>query len=219
MLDLTNKKFGRLSVIKRFGKDKYNNIIWECRCQCNNIVHAITRNLKNGNTKSCGCLQKEKLKLTHIMNTKHGHYKNGKESKIHRTWEAMLNRCNNPNNKDYKNYRGRGITVCYRWSNKKNGFKNFLEDMGEPPSKYHSIDRINNNDGYYKENCRWATNKEQQRNTRKNYLMTLNGKTQCLAAWAEEYNINYNLLWQRVYKQKWSVGKALTTPIKKRNQK
>lgn len=127
----------------------------------------------------------------------------------------MIQRCTNPNDKRYKNYGGRGITVCKRW---RNSFEKFLEDMGEPPTKEHSIDRINNNGNYCKSNCRWVTRKEQNRNKRNNRLITYKGKTQCLIEWAEEYNINYDTLWCRIYKYGWPIEKALTTPVKKRRK-
>lgn len=121
----------------------------------------------------------------------------------------MIQRCTNHNNKSYHNYGGREITVCKEWRK----FENFLEDMGEPPKGY-QIDRINNNEGYYQANCRWATRKQQQRNTRNNHLISYKGKIQCLSAWAEKIGIPYGTLKSRFYCN-WSIEKALTTPVKK----
>jgi len=121
----------------------------------------------------------------------------------------MVERCTNTNNKDYKYYGSRGITVCKRWMK----FENFLADMGESSMGY-QIDRIKNNHGYYKENCRWVTSKNNNRNRRDNRLETLNGKTQCIAAWAEEIGINKNtILWR--LNHGWSVEKTLMTPTRK----
>lgn len=142
-------------------------------------------------------------------NLKHGHAKTGKETKTHRTWKAMKRRCININDKKYKDYGGRGITVCERWLK----FENFLEDMEECPPGL-SLDRIDNSLGYYKENCRWSTQKEQTRNTRKNVNIIFNGKTQCLSAWAEEYKISPGTLWCRIYKSNWTIERALMTPTK-----
>jgi len=142
---------------------------------------------------------------------KHGYTR----SKIYNIFNAMLNRCNNLNHEYYKNYGGRGITVCNRWSNKKNGFENFLEDMGKPPSAKHQIDRIDNNLGYYKENCHWVLSKNNNRNKRNNRFFTYNGKTQCLIDWAKEYKINYVTLWCRIYRHRWLIEKALTVSVRK----
>jgi hypothetical protein len=126
----------------------------------------------------------------------------------------MFSRCSNPNNRFYHAYGGRGIVVCERW---KSSFKNFLSDMGEAPSGK-SIERIDNNKGYCKSNCKWATRKEQQRNMRSNHLKTFDGETKCIAEWAEEFNIKPVTLWSRLYKYGWSIEKALLTPVKNKNK-
>jgi hypothetical protein len=92
----------------------------------------------------------------------------------------MMNRCNNTKIYAYKNYGARGITVCERWANKKDGFPNFLKDMGKCPGQEYSLDRINNNLGYYKENCKWSTRKEQARNRRSNNIIEINGVNKCI---------------------------------------
>ena len=117
----------------------------------------------------------------------------------------MIQRCINPNDKKYPLYGSRGIRVCKQWEK----FENFLKDMGECPSGY-SIDRTDNNKGYNKENCRWATPKEQARNRRNNHMISYNEKTQCLAAWTEETGIASSLISWRI-KNGWSTEKALTT--------
>lgn len=117
----------------------------------------------------------------------------------------MLQRCNNPNQKHYKNYGGRGITVCERWLK----FKLFMEDMGVRPDGM-SIDRIDNEKGYYKDNCRWTTRKTQQRNTRSNRLISFNGEIKTLAEWAEIKKLGYSTLQTRIWRG-WSVERALLT--------
>lgn len=119
----------------------------------------------------------------------------------------MLKRCRDPNQTSFKNYGGRGIAVCTRWHD----FKNFLEDMGERPSLDYSIDRIDNNGNYELSNCRWATRKEQRRNSRASKYLTFNGKTQSLAAWADELGLSYTRTRARL-RLGWSVDRAFTAP-------
>jgi len=116
---------------------------------------------------------------------KHGHYKD----RTYQSWDHMIQRCTNPRYKQYKDYGGRGITICDRWKK----FVNFLEDMGERPLKC-SLDRIDNNNGYYKENCRWINTVTNNRNKRNNNLITHNGKTQCLITWANEMKMSYQII-------------------------
>lgn len=124
---------------------------------------------------------------------------------------AMVHRCTNKNHHKYKDYGGRGITVCARWLE---SFKNFYEDMGERPSMDHSLDRIDNNEGYSIDNCRWATPKEQSRNQRSNRILEAFGKSQCLVEWAEELGIPTSTLDSRLNKRGWCVTKALLLPKK-----
>lgn len=155
--DLSGQKFGNWSVIKKTGS-YFGTAIYECICGCGVTKDVLRSNLVSGKTKSCGCL---KPKTISMQKTTHGQSKrkNQKPSKVYSCWSSMLNRCNNQNNAAYKRYGGRGITVCETWLK----FENFLQDMGEP-NLNESIDRINNDKGYYKENCRWATAKTQNRN-------------------------------------------------------
>ena len=207
MIDLIGQKFGRLTVIKQMGKNRWRNIKWLCLCDCGDQSVVYSGNLRNNSTQSCGCLQKESITS---RSTKHRHNKRGKETRTHRSWRHIIDRCTNPNNAHYQDYGGRGIKVCKEWLE----FINFLKDMKESPGSGYSIDRTNNNKGYSRENCRWATSKEQQRNTRNNRMETYKRKTQCIAVWAEEYGIPYNTLWSRLYMYGWSMEKALTIPIK-----
>ena len=201
--DLIDKKFGRLVVIKRMDNDEWGRLRWLCKCYCGKEKIIVGQSLRSGATKSCGCLQKE---IVSIANTTHGQTR----TKTYDVWHNMIQRCTNPKHKYYKHYGGRGIKVCKRWMK----FENFLEDMGKIPEGY-SIDRINNNKGYKKSNCKWSTKKEQSRNTRRNRSGTYGGKTQLLIEWSEETGIPYSTLWQRIYRLGWSIEKALTTPAKK----
>jgi hypothetical protein len=136
-------------------------------------------------------------------------------SQTYKAWSTIIQRCTNLNNEKYPIYGGRGIKVCKRWLK----FQNFLKDMGEPPTKHHSIDRINNNGDYCKSNCRWATRKQQQRNKRSNISATYNGVTQLIIDWAQEYQISYHTLRSRIYRLGWPIEKALTKPVQKGEKK
>jgi len=216
-IDLTGQQFNRLKVIKYTGRDKFEKSLWLCGCSCGKEKIVEGSNLKSGDTKSCGCLKKE---LAGRQNYKHGHAQKGNISKIYRTWAGMISRCTNIKEKNYRHYGGRipPITVCKRWSDTKNGFQNFLKDMGEPPTNKHQIDRINNNKGYYKSNCRWVTSKENNRNRRSNHLLKYKRKELCFSEWEEITGIKQTMIRRRI-KDGWSIKRALTTsPLNIRNK-
>ena len=203
-VDLTGKVFERLTVKEFVGKNKSREALWLCECVCGNTVIVRGSKLRDGQNKSCGCLRKE-------CHTTHSHSHRGKQTKTYRIWIAMKTRCTNPNVPCYKNYGGRGITICEEW---KNDYLKFLEDMGECPENC-SIERIDNNKGYSPENCKWATVEEQSTNKRTTRIITYNGKTQCLKDWSIELNISYSVLSRRINGLRWSIERAFTTPIQK----
>lgn len=169
-IDVSGQRFGKLTVIKRIGANKFSESFFSCLCDCGNNINVPLSRLKGGITKSCGCYKSE---IRTKMNITHGNSFSSGITDEYRIYNAMLNRCYNKNQKCYKNYGGRGIFVCDRWLN---SFQNFLDDMGKRPSKLYSIDRINNELGYSKDNCRWATQYEQQRNQRTNKWIEYNNK-------------------------------------------
>lgn len=128
---------------------------------------------------------------------------------LYKRWTEMLQRCTNPQNTSFQNYGARGIQVEERWYH----FPNFLADMGYPPLGT-SLERRDNNGNYSKDNCYWATSKQQRNNASTNHVITCQNKTQTLAMWAEEKRINYMTLYTRI-RQGWDIEKALTTPVKK----
>lgn len=206
--DLSGMKFGRLTVICR-GPNTGARVAWDCLCECGNSTTVSANKLQNGHTKSCGCFQKQRASEA---NKKHGHssYPNGgKATKEYNTWFLMTRRCSDkaigPERKDYFL---RGIRVCDRWKN----FENFLADMGYAPSPKHSIDRIDNNGHYAKENCRWANPTEQRRNQSRVTLLEFNGKTLTPMEWSKITGICNKRIHARIKIHGWSVERALTTP-------
>jgi hypothetical protein len=162
-LSLTGQLFGRLTVmaedaIRPHGTNGHTSRTWRCHCACGNEIILSTASLSSGNTRSCGCLSRDVHAELFFV---HGHTVGGKQSGTYKTWHDMLRRCYKPKTPGYYLYGGRGISVCGRWF----VFANFLEDLGKRPSGM-TLDRKDNDCGYYKQNCRWATAKEQSRNTR-----------------------------------------------------
>lgn len=200
--DLTGQKFGRLTVMGKQDKTKDGHALWECLCDCGTVVVVRGRELRNGHTKSCGCLRKIRLSESHKT---HGQT----NTKLFSVWQKMRYRCSCKNRKDYAYYGGRGIIVCDEWKNDFQAFYDWAMDNGYREGL--TLDRIDNNGNYYPENCRWVTMKEQCNNRRSNNYITYNGKTQTLQQWAEEYGIARNKLSSRIHKLHWDIEKALTT--------
>ncbi len=208
LIDLTGKKFGRLVVIEFVGRNKRRQSKWLCLCDCGQKSIIFGYHLKDDSTKSCGCLRKEVVSKRMIT---HGNDKKGKRTKAYRSWSQIIQRCTNFSHPRYKDYGGREIEVCKRWLK----FENFLEDMGQSLGDGYSIERKDNNGDYCKENCKWATSKQQNRNKRNNRLETFHGETKCISDLSEKYNIPYKTLWSRLYMYGWSIEKALITPVKR----
>jgi len=157
-IPMLGKKFGRLTVLEEMGREKDGTILWKCICECGTVKIINGSSLRKGATRSCGCYNKELIsKIITDINITH----NMSKTSIYRTWSHMLGRCNNPTDARYADWGGRGIKVCVRWLR----FENFFKDMGEQ-LKGLTIERIDNDKGYYKKNCKWATYTEQNRNMR-----------------------------------------------------
>lgn len=200
LISLIDQRFGRLLVLNR-QPNKGNSTMWLCNCVCGKNVVVYGINLKRGLTKSCGCLHKEAIKEacgTHGM----------VDTPEYNSWTAIKSRCYNPKNPKYKNYGARGITMSDEW---KNDFMAFYNDMGPRPSPEHSIDRKDNDKGYYKDNCRWATGREQNNNRRNNLLYEFDGAWKSLAEWCRVLEMNYHTVYQRIYRYGMSFEEAIVT--------
>ena len=191
---MIGNKFGRLTVIKENGRTKDRHILWLCQCSCGTYTEVSGKRLRSGWTRSCGCLQRD---ITAERNKKNKGIRRVehrlKDIPEYSVWNSMLTRCNNKNRDNYARYGGRDITVCKRWLT----FKNFYADMGKR-SEGMTIERIDNNEGYCPENCKWATYKEQMRNTRRTRMITYRNKTQCVTDWAEELGVGSGKLFYRL---------------------
>lgn len=152
---MIGERFGRLKVLAFAGRVG-RRLTWQCHCDCGTIIAVRNDHLRGGNTKSCGCLQRENTK---VANRTHGNHK----APEYGVWDSMLSRCRRETHKQYHDYGGRGIKVCARWDE----FAAFFANMGARPSPTHTLDRIDNTKGYEPGNCRWATRVEQSRNCRK----------------------------------------------------
>lgn len=205
--DITGQRFGRLVALGPIGRNKNKSIVWLCVCDCGNEHRAIGHGLVSGATKSCGCVQKEKLIR---RNTTHGMT----YSSVYRAWAAMVTRCTNSNQKGFSDYGGRGIT-CGEWQRDFQSFHDHVSALPHCGEKGYSLDRIDNSLGYFAGNVRWATNLEQCHNKRNNHLITYEGKTMCISAWEDEIGVNRGVLSHRI-NAGWDLERAFTTPVKKR---
>lgn len=196
---IVGQKFGRYTVVSVVPDKKSTRVI--VACDCGQVRSVTGHNIVNGLAQSCGCLRRE---LSSERQARH----RKSRTPIYKTWQSMKERCLNPTCHAYDQYGGRGIKICDRWLE---SFDNFYEDMGDRPAGT-TLDRIDNNGGYSKENCRWATKKVQDRNRRTNRLLTVNGVVQTIAGWAEEVGISTAVIHQRL-KRGWSPEDAVLKPL------
>lgn len=206
--DLSGQRFGRLTVLYKTDKTKYGKALWHCKCDCGNFKDTISTSLKNGDVKSCGCLQKEvrKENALHLdkVRLKHGM----SDNRLYRIYNDMVSRCYRKSINGYENYGGRGIRVCDEWLGE-DGFKNFMSwSFANGYNEELTIDRLDSNGHYEPNNCKWSTRKEQANNTRATIFLEYGREKHSLTEWSEITGIRKGTLYTRMRKG-WSVGKIL----------
>ncbi len=200
--NLLGRTFGKLKVIKYYGI-KNTTSHWYCLCECGTINISSGTNLLINHSTSCGCVSEANFGVT-----THGET----DTIEYRSWYGLKDRCSKTSGRDYWRYKAKGITYCERWDK----YENFKEDMGECPKidgVRISLDRIDNSKGYYKENCKWSTTKEQANNRDTNVVFTIGDVSHTITGWSELYNKNPNLVITRV-NSGWSIEKALNEPTR-----
>ena len=200
-LDLIGQKFGYLTAIRRAAGSKCGRAMWVCRCDCGKEVERMSQYLRGAAQKhprSCGCRH---------GNTRHGMT----DSRPFRIWNGMKDRCLNPNAKDYKNYGGRGITVCAEWAT---SFEVFWLDMRTGYADDLSLDRKDNSGPYSRANCRWATQLQQHNNRRSNMWINTSDGRMTIAQAARARGMQTQTLCARLHRYGWTLEKALNTPVR-----
>lgn len=205
--DLTGMRFNRLTVIRPAEKSRTGETRWVCRCDCGKETIVQSNNLKSGLVKSCGCYRHDYLVEAHTIHGETG-------TRLYNIWTKMRDRCDDKNN---KNYGGRGILVCKEWNESFESFRDWAIANGYREDL--TIDRIDNNKGYSPDNCRWTGVKEQARNRRSNRVITFNGETHILVEWAEITGLPRSTLYNRIVKYSWPIERALTEPFHEKNRK
>ena len=201
-IGLEGKKINHLTVIERVQdhvtKGRYKKIAYKCRCDCGNEKVIVAESLLTGNTIACGCMGSVGLekRKTHNMS----------RTRNYRIWVSMRQRCNNPRNTYYKNYGERGIAVCDEWT-KYEPFKEWSFSNGYADDL--TLDRIDNEEGYSPDNCRWVSRSEQMRNTRNNHRIEWGGETHTMVEWAEITGLPVYVIRNRLI-YGWSIEDALT---------
>lgn len=209
-VDMTGQRFGRLVAIAPTDERRNNAVVWTFACDCGAVVRKSGSSVRTGNTKSCGCFQRDgvRQRSTDAAGCKHHLFKHGRSSSPeYHSWNAAKNRCHNPKNPKYPTYGARGIVMCERW---RNSFEAFCEDMGSRPAGT-TLDRIDNDRGYEPDNCRWATPKEQSTNRPSwTNFISHDGETMSITDWAARLGIARRSLYNRL--ERMPVENALQMP-------
>lgn len=201
-IDITGKRCGRLTVIREVGNDGRGEKKWLCKCDCGNETIVKSSKLRNGITRSCGCLQKE-------MRDNGNHKTHGMtNTKLYVIWCNMKKRCLSPGDIMYAHYGGRGITVCEEWQNDFCRFSEWSLTNGYKEGL--SIERIDVNGNYEPDNCKWITKTEQYLNRTDSHFITAFGKTKTIKEWADESGLKYDTIERRINQYGWNAEDAVT---------
>lgn len=202
----TGKKYGRLTAVKDVGRDKFRNRLWLCVCECGRETIVTSTQLCRGKTRSCGCLKDDVLKARNS----HGH--GASKTNLYSVWASMKQRCENPKNKRYRDYGGRGIHLCSEWMD----FAPFMKWAIEHGYRIGlDIDRIDNNNGYSPKNCRFVTRRQNCQNKRDNVYITIHGSTKTISEWSDVSGIHEKVIQKRL-KRKWDDCAAVFAPLNTR---
>ena len=202
--NLIGRKYGYLTVIGDAGRTKKYEHLWLCKCECGNTKITRGNRLKTGSCKSCGCYQKQQVAKA---NTRHGKSR----TKLYKVWSTMIQRCENSNVQEYKNYGQLGISVCSEWHD----FETFEKwSMLNGYTEGLTIDRINNQGNYNPRNCRWVSYTVQANNKQSNHLVTIGDETKTISEWCRVYHINDSTVRSRL-SYGWDEVEAITTKVKK----
>ena len=187
-IDLTGQQFGRLTVLKFAEMDKGRNSKWLCECECGNEKIVYMSGLRTGDSQSCGCLMKERVRKAVTIHGMTG-------SAVHNAWNFIKKSCYNINDKEYEKYGAKGIKLCERW---KDSFENFYEDMGDRPSDTYILGRINTKDNFEPSNCKWMTRIEKNNNRKNNTWLQIENESKTTSEWARISGTNYNTIKSRL---------------------
>ena len=200
LIDLTNRRFGKLVVESHFSVNGNRQHFWKCQCDCGGHCVSAGHHLRQGSTKSCGC--ESAVKETHGL----------RQTRAYRIWSLMRHRCTNENSPGWNDYGGRGIRVCDSWRT----FEGFFADMGHPPDGT-TLDRIDNGGNYEPKNCRWATRHEQANNKRNNIVVTVEGEAMTLKQASRKFGFNYKTAHQRLARG-WSLDRFISIHDRQTNE-
>ena len=187
LINLIGTRYGKLTIIAR-AENQGKKVRWLCECECGKQSIVQSGHLKNGSIKSCGCVG------AHGMS----------DSSTYQSWRSMRQRCTDRNHRSFRDYGGRGITICERW----NSFENFLADMGERPDNT-TLDRIDVNGNYEPANCRWATDSVQRNNKRTSHFVEYAGEKKTISQWADDFGVNMRCLYSRLEYNDFIMERAL----------
>lgn len=206
-IDLTGRRFGRLTVRKMAGRGNSKQILWECECDCGGTAIVPTYHLNSGHTKSCGCYHRELSVEKGKQNVRHGMH----GTRLYACWRSMKQRCYYPKSQSYSDYGERSIAVCAEWRDSFEAFRDWALANGYTDDL--TIERKDPNGDYCPENCCWATMQEQQNNKRNNRMLTFNGETRTAPEWARVTGIPVTIIYNRM-KYGWPPERILTEKLR-----